>query len=141
PGARGEDPRDERRRRSGREKTELAQAAPGGRPGFDDAVFGVAGSLLDAVLSPSAAAAEVAPPEVSSPAIRKIIESRKARVGDIDRYKGMGVLGESNRAALEVRSLDPVGDLKERASVQRLVNDENADREELFREIAAAKKV
>jgi uncharacterized protein YdbL (DUF1318 family) len=31
--------------------------------------------------------------------------------------------------------------LKERADVQRLIRDENADREQLYREIAAAKNV
>ncbi len=105
----------------------------GGGPqaGLFDALFGV---------TPAYAAGNVPAPEVSSPAIRRVIESRAARVADIDRYKASGALGENNKALLEVRSLESL-DLKARADVQKLVRAENADREELFREIAAAKKV
>ena len=51
------------------------------------------------------------------------------------------MIGESNQGLVEVRSLDSLTELKDRAEVQRLVKAENADREELYREIAAAKKV
>ena len=100
-------------------------------------------SLFDTLLgvTPAYAQGGVAAPEATSPAIRKIIESRASRVAAIDKYKGTGVIGESNKALLEIRSLDAVADLKSRAEAQRLVKEENADREELFREIAAAKKV
>jgi len=83
----------------------------------------------------------VADPEVTSPAIRKIIESRGARVASVEKYKASGVIGENNKALLEIRSLDAITDLKGRAEAQRLVKEENADRTELFAEIAAAKKV
>ena len=42
--------------------------------------------------------------------------------------------------SLEIRDLDAV-DLRSRAEVQRLVKEENADRERLFGEIATAKNV
>ena len=80
-------------------------------------------------------------PEVSSPAIRKIIDSRAARVAALNKYKSRGVIGENKRALVEVRNLDALPDLKARADVQRLVKAENADREELFKEIAVAKSV
>jgi uncharacterized protein YdbL (DUF1318 family) len=103
---------------------------------------GGSASLLDLAFGVTPALAqEVAAPEVSSPAIRKIIESRAARVGQIDRLKAEGVVGESNRALLEPRALDKLTDLKARAQVQQLVKAENADREALFKEIAAAKNV
>ena len=88
-----------------------------------------------------AAESDVPAPEVTNPAIRKIIDSRVQRVEAINRYKGMGVLGESNKALLEVRSLDAVADLRQRAEVQRLVKEENEDRTRLFTEIAAAQGV
>ncbi len=91
-------------------------------------------------IQPALAAGGVAPPEVTNPAIRKIIDSRAARVGKINSYKSKGVIGESNAALLEIRDIDAV-DLRSRAEVQRLVKDENADRERLFGEIAAAKNV
>lgn len=84
-----------------------------------------------------AQASAVAAPEISNPAIRKIIQSRAARVQDIDKYKAAGALGENNQALLEVRALDALP-LQERAAVQKLVRSENADRETMFKEIAAA---
>jgi uncharacterized protein YdbL (DUF1318 family) len=78
---------------------------------------------------------------VSNPAIRKIIASRAKRVGALNRYKAKGVIGENNRALVEARDLDALTDLKQRAEVQRLIKAENADREQLFREIAAAQNV
>ena len=80
---------------------------------------------------------EVAAPEISNPAIRKIVQSRAARVRQLNRHKAAGVVGENNRALVEVRQLDALA-LAERAALQRLVKAENADRERMFEEIAAA---
>ncbi len=104
------------------------------------------GSPLAALLSLGATTAwageeEVAAPEISNPAIRTIIASRAARLSALNRWKASGVIGENKEALVEVRSLDAVPGLKERADVQRLIRDENADREQLYREIAAAKNV
>jgi uncharacterized protein YdbL (DUF1318 family) len=99
-------------------------------------------SLLDTLFGVTPAYADDVPvPEVSNPAIRKIIEARAQRVGPIDRFKAQGVIGESNRGLLETRALDKLDDLRRRADVQKLVRAENADREKLFEEIAAAKNV
>ena len=57
--------------------------------------------------------------------------------------------GTTGRSAMEIASdidqlgatLDAVADLKARADVQRQVKAENADREELYKEIAATKNV
>ena len=84
-----------------------------------------------------AQANEVAAPEISNPAIRKIIETRATRVRQLNRFKTAGAIGENNRALLEVRRLDALP-LQERAAVQKLVRAENADRERMFKEIAAA---
>ena len=115
-------------------------AAPASRPPARD---GGSASLFDTLLGVTPAYAQdgVASPEVTSPAIRRIIESRAARVAAIDKYKGSGVIGENNKALLEIRSLEAITDLKSRAEAQRLVKAENSDREELFKEIAVAKKV
>ena len=104
---------------------------------------GASSSLLDLLVgaTPAYAAEGVAQPEITNPAIRKIIDARASRLADIDKYKAMGVIGESNQALLEIRNLEAVSDLRARAEVQRLVKAENADREQLFKEIAAAKNV
>ena len=80
---------------------------------------------------------EVAAPEITNPAIRKIVESRAARVRELRRYKTAGAVGENNQALVEIRRLDALG-LQQRAAAQKLVRDENADRERMFKEIAAA---
>ncbi len=80
---------------------------------------------------------QVAAPEITNPAIRKIIQSRAARVRRLNGYKASGALGENSRALVEVRKLDALP-LQERAAVQKLVRAENADRERMFKEIAAA---
>jgi uncharacterized protein YdbL (DUF1318 family) len=51
------------------------------------------------------------------------------------------VIGENTQGLVEPRELESLGDLKSRAEVQRLVKSENADRDELYKEIAAAKGV
>lgn len=79
--------------------------------------------------------------EVTSPAIERIIESRAARLAELERFKGLAVLGEGNDARLVLRSLDPLSELRDRAQAQRLVKEENADREKLFQEIASIKAV
>jgi len=98
-------------------------------------------SLPDLLAGVTPAMAQVAQPEITNPAIRKIIDSRAARFNELRRYFDQGVLGESNKGMVEVRNLEALTDLKARADVQRLVKAENADREELYKEIAAAKNV
>ncbi len=79
----------------------------------------------------------VAAPAISNPAIRQIIQSRGRRVKQLGGLKQRGVVGESNRALVTVRQLDALP-LQQRAAVQKLVREENADRERMFKEIAAA---
>lgn len=99
-------------------------------------------SVLDLLLGTSVAhAEEVVAPEVSSPAIRKIIDSRAGRLDQLNDFKAKGVIGENNQGLVEARALETLGDLKARADVQRLVKSENTDREELYKEVAAAKGV
>lgn len=95
------------------------------------------GALLDLTAADALAQGSVAAPEITNPAIRKIVQSRARRVQELDRYKSLGVLGENNRALVEVRSLEAL-ELRQRAAVQKLVREENADRNRMFREIAAA---
>ena len=97
---------------------------------------------LDFLLGVSVVEAQSVPePEVTNPAIRKIIDSRAARLGEVNRFKGQGVIGENNKGLLEARNLESITDLRARAEVQKVVRDENADREQLYKEIAAVKNI
>ena len=97
---------------------------------------------LDALLGVTAVEAQTVPePEVTNPAIRKIIDSRAARLSDLNGYKSQGVIGENNKGLVEARDLESISDLRERAEVQKLVRAENADREQLYKEIAAVKNI
>jgi len=87
--------------------------------------------------SGTSAVDEVAAPEITNPAIRKIIQSRAGRVRELNRYKASGAVGENKRALVEVRRLDALA-LEDRAAVEKLTRAENADRERMFKEIAAA---
>ncbi len=130
-------------------KTAAGEAAPAPEPTPTPVApsdEGGSESLLSYIFSLGATTAyaaedEVAAPEITNPAIRKIIDSRATRLGAVNDLKARGVVGESNQALLVVRNLDAIQGLKERADAQKLVKDENADREQLFKEIAAAKNV
>jgi uncharacterized protein YdbL (DUF1318 family) len=91
--------------------------------------------------STPAFAQEVPAPGVTNPAIRKLIDSRAARFNDLVPYYDSGVIGENNQGLVESLHLDKVDDLRKRAEVQRLVKAENADRDKLYQEIAAAEGV
>lgn len=80
---------------------------------------------------------QVAAPEITNPAIRRIIDSRATRVRELNRYKAAAAIGENNQALVEIRDLTALP-LPQRADVQKLVREENADRERMFKEIAAA---
>ncbi|MEM1180547.1 MAG: DUF1318 domain-containing protein [Acidobacteriota bacterium] len=96
-------------------------------------------AVLDWTAGDASAQGGVASPEITNPAIRKIVESRAQRIPDLERYKSAGAVGENNRAMIEVRSLDAL-ELRDRAAVQKLIREENADRDRMFKEIAAATK-
>ncbi|MEO1366158.1 MAG: DUF1318 domain-containing protein [Acidobacteriota bacterium] len=94
-------------------------------------------TVLDWTAADASAQGGVASPEISNPAIRKIVESRARRLPELERFKATGAVGENNRAMLEIRTLDAL-ELRQRAAVQKLVREENADRDRMFKEIAAA---
>ncbi len=111
-------------------------------PASEEGTSTSSSSLLGLIFGGSPAYAQsVAAPEVSNPAIRKIIDSRTARAAEVLRLKKLGVVGEDNQAHLAARDLAKLGNLKARAAAQKLIKAENRDREALFREIAKAKGV
>ena len=74
---------------------------------------------------------------VSTPAIRAIKNSMKQRSQELFVFLDSGHVGIGSDGLLKVRSTDNL-DLKSRGAVTRLVAAENADRLQLYKEIATA---
>lgn len=74
---------------------------------------------------------------VSTPAIRALKESMKARFAALQPYFAAGNIGETNKGLVEVR--DEAGlNLQGKAALRNLVKDENGDRDKLYAEVAKA---
>lgn len=74
---------------------------------------------------------------VATPAVRQITQSMEARHSQLKPYYDSGAVGFTNDGMIEVRDQNQVP-LPERNNVRKLVADENADRANLYREIASA---
>ena len=74
---------------------------------------------------------------VSTPAIRALKESMKARFPVLKPYFDAGNIGESNKGMLDVRDETGLA-LQAKAALRNAVKDENADRTKLYAEVAKA---
>ena len=72
---------------------------------------------------------------VSSPAIDSIKERIKQRFDALKPFFNAGAIGESNDGLVTIRDAS-VLPMKDRASLNRIVNEENADRKALYQEVA-----
>ena len=77
---------------------------------------------------------------LTTPAIRKMIDSMKARNTEIMQFKDKGVIGETNDGILAIRDMNGLGG-EEIRTVKRLLRAENKDREALYKELAVANKI
>lgn len=93
--------------------------------------------LALAMLEWLVAPAQAADLNVSSPAISKVQASMKARFGQLQGHMDSGALGLTRDGLVDVRDLKAIA-LSQRGKVKKLVAAENADRNVLYREIAAA---
>ena len=76
---------------------------------------------------------------VSTPAINTLTASMKARHSQLAPYYTNGAVGPTATALVSIRDAKLLP-LKDRNRVKKLVNDENTDRNALYREIAKANK-
>jgi uncharacterized protein len=74
---------------------------------------------------------------VSTPTIRALKRSMRDRFPQLVPFYDSGHIGEGNDGYVDKRSEDDLN-LKERAELRNLVKEENKDREDLYREVAAA---
>ncbi len=77
--------------------------------------------------------------EVSTPAIRALKESLKGRFAKLKPYYEMGAIGENNKGLMETRDVTGLN-LKQKAEINRLIEQENKDRNALYEEIMKANK-
>ena len=89
---------------------------------------------LDLVIPVAQAQADI---DISSPAIRALTASMKSRAGDLEALFGSGAIGLTSDGLVEIRDANAVP-LADRNKVRKLVSDDNADRNSLYREIAGA---
>jgi uncharacterized protein YdbL (DUF1318 family) len=104
-------------------------------PASGTVLLAAAGSVLDFIVSPAGAAQ--ADLNVSTPAIRQLVASMEERHAKLKKYYDSGAIGLTRDGLVEVRDQNLVP-LPERNSTRKLVADENADRANLYREIASA---
>jgi uncharacterized protein YdbL (DUF1318 family) len=101
-------------------------------------------SVLDRVLmvrlGPAEAQAAAVDVNVSTPAIRNIRASLANRFPQLQPLYGKGAIGETNTGLIAARDIGALS-LKEKADVNRLVEQENADRQALYAEIIRANRL
>ena len=88
-------------------------------------------------LGPAEAQAAAVDVNVSTPAIRNIRASLANRFPQLQPLYGKGAIGETNTGLIAARDIGALS-LKEKADVNRLVEQENADRQALYAEIIRA---
>jgi uncharacterized protein len=88
-------------------------------------------------LGPTAAYAAALDVNVSTPAIRGLKASMASRFPQLQPLYAKGAVGETNNGLLAIRDTGALS-LKEKADVNRLVDQENADRQALYTEIIRA---
>jgi uncharacterized protein YdbL (DUF1318 family) len=75
--------------------------------------------------------------DVSSPEIRAITGSMQARFGQLQKFFDSGAVGMTQNGLIQVRDASSVA-LPDRGTLNRLVAEDNSDREALYTEIAKA---
>lgn len=101
-------------------------------PGF---LVAAVGNVLYALIPE--AQAQDANLDISSPEIRAITASMQSRFGQLQKFFDSGALGMTQNGLIQVRDASSVA-LPDRGTINRLVSEDNADREALYTEIAKA---
>lgn len=96
----------------------------------------IAARIID-VLFPAAHAQPAPNLDIASPEIRAITGSMAQRFGQLEKYFDAGAVGLTANGLVEIRDQNAIA-LAERATVKRLVTEDNRDRDALYTEIAKA---
>jgi uncharacterized protein YdbL (DUF1318 family) len=104
-------------------------ASPAAKPGA---------FLLEMVLLPYAVAGDEI--NISTPAAQAIKDRMAGRVAELSSFKSKGVIGETSDGNVALKDAAGLA-LKDRATVERLISAENADRSALYDELQKANKL
>jgi uncharacterized protein YdbL (DUF1318 family) len=115
-------------------QSNFVPAHPADEPNFLVAAFG---NALYALVPTAHAQDADAALNVSSPAVTRIKQSMGARFAEMEKFFASGAIGLTKDGMVDVRDLNAVA-LPDRATVKRLVSEDNADRSQLYAEIAKA---
>jgi uncharacterized protein YdbL (DUF1318 family) len=110
------------------------QGATRGDLGAQRVLFAAAASVLNFIVPPANAQANL---NIDTPSVRQLTQSMEARHGQLKKYYDSGSIGLTRDGLVQVRDQNLVP-LPERNAVRKLVAEENADRTNLYREIATA---
>lgn len=102
--------------------------------GAERVLLAAAASVLNFIVAPANAQADL---NIATPAVRQLTQSMEARHAQLKKYYDAGSIGLTRDGLVQVRDQNLVP-LPERNAVRKLVAEENADRTNLYREIAAA---
>ncbi len=94
----------------------------------------IAGAVLNMLVSPAHAEANI---NINTPAIDALRSSLKARAASLKAHYASGAIGLTSNADVQIRDQSVIP-LKERNKVKKLVADENKERGALYAEIARA---
>ncbi len=97
-------------------------------------LLAAAASVLNFIVPPAQAQANL---NIETPAIRQLTQSMEARHAQLKKYYDSGAIGLTRDGLVSVRDQNLVP-LPERNGARKLVAEENADRTNLYREIATA---
>jgi uncharacterized protein YdbL (DUF1318 family) len=97
-------------------------------------LLAAAGSVLELLIPTANAQADL---NIATPAVRQLTQSMETRFAQLRKYYDSGAIGLTRDGLVEVRDQNLIP-LPERNAARKLVADENADRANLYREIAAA---
>lgn len=106
-------------------------------PAHDMPILLVAVGRALEMMIPAAQAQGKANLDISSPEIRAVTASMQKRFRQLEKYFTAGTVGLTASGLIEVRDQNSVP-LAERATVKRLVSEDNNDRQTLYAEIAKA---
>jgi uncharacterized protein YdbL (DUF1318 family) len=77
---------------------------------------------------------------LTTPAIRKVIDTMKTRNSKVMHFKDKGLIGETYDGMLAIRDMSGISG-EDIRTIKRLLRAENTDREILYKELAVANKI